>query len=1018
MSGFRISRVRRRSVTFRPASLFCSGLILTALLSGLAKPLVAQIATRNSAAPQGPAASGGLDPSSPGQTPQTRGPAEDVEIEGELTVVVEDRPEGSRQLYFLEAGGVRYSLRGVATGDGLLTGMRVRIKGSRNGAEIALEPGTAGLVLVSESGAGTRSVQPDALPNTFGAQRTVVLLVNFANNTSQPFTVPGVRSIVFTGATSASNFDLENSYGQTWLTGDVFGWYTVSFNLAASACTFTDLTTVASQAQALAVAAGVNFTGYTRFVYALADTASCGFWGLGTVGGNPSSAWINGDPQLQVVAHEMGHNFGLSHSHALDCHPAIIGTGCPTLEYGDEFDIMGNSSYHFNAYQKERLGWLAFGSSPPMTTVGSNGTYTIDTYETVGSNPKALKIPIGATGTNYYVEMRKAIGFDAGMAGNTNVLNGVVIHQASLTDGNSSDLLDMTPADTSFLNAALDVGLSFTDAPHNITITAVSVGASNATVSVNLGGATCTRANPTVTLSPPVGAGVAAGTTVPFTFSVTNRDSGSCTAATFDLTDVVPAGWTGSFTATSLALSPGATGSTTLQVTSAASAANGSYPFTATAKNHAATSYTATASATYVVSNPVCTLANPTVSLSPPVGAGVAAGTTVPFTFSVTSHDSASCAAATFDLTDVVPAGWTGSFTATSLTLSPGATGSTTLQVTSAASAANGSYPFTATASNRAATSYTATASATYVVSNPVCTLANPTVTLSPPQGAPVPAGTPVSYTMSVTSNNSGACPAATFDLTDTVPLGWNAVLGTSSLSIASGATASTTLLVTSSVTAVDGSYTVTATAKNRAATSFTATASAIYVVANPGGTVGTFTDNFNRADSTDLGSSWTEVTGNLVVAGGMLKNGLGVTGNSMAVQSTLSGPTETVDADFTSVDNNLGPRFGIVLRYQNATNYYLIYRQTGGSSRLLISRFVNGVETILAAAGIVNPAKLVPFHIRARASGTSLSLDFNGVNKVNATDASFAAGKVGVLIGNNASTAQQQADNFTATVQ
>jgi hypothetical protein len=117
---------------------------------------------------------------------------------------------------------------------------------------------------------------------------------------------------------------------------------------------------------------------------------------LSTVGGNPSWAWINGDPELQVVAHEMGHNFGLWHSHALDCHPAIIGTGCPSLEYGDEFDIMGYSSYHFSATRRSAW-WLAFGSSPPMTTVTSNGTYTINTYETVGSSPKALKIPIGTT---------------------------------------------------------------------------------------------------------------------------------------------------------------------------------------------------------------------------------------------------------------------------------------------------------------------------------------------------------------------------------------------------------------------------------------------------------------------------------------------------------------------------------------------------------------------------------------------------------------------------------------------
>ena len=115
------------------------------------------------------------------------------------------------------------------------------------------------------------------------------------------------------------------------------------------------------------------------------------------------------------------------------------------------------------------------------------------------------------------------------------------------------------------------------------------------------------------------------------------------------------------------------------------------------------------------------------------------------------------------------------------------------------------------------------------------------------------------------------------------------------------------------------------------------------------GGTTGTFSDDFNRADTTTIGAAWTVAAGKFVINGNMLKNAPQA-GNAMAVVSALSGATQTAGADFTSVDNNLGPRFGIVLRYQDPTNYYLAYRQTGGSSRLLISKFVNGVETILAS--------------------------------------------------------------------
>jgi len=140
-------------------------------------------------------------------------------------------------------------------------------------------------------------------------------------------------------------------------------------------------------------------------------------------------------------------------------------------------------------------------------------------------------------------------------------------------------------------------------------------------------------------------------------------------------------------------------------------------------------------------------------------------------------------------------------------------------------------------------------------------------------------------------------------------------------------------------------------------------------------------------------------------------------------VVSNLSGATQSAGADLTSVDNNLGPRFGILLDYQDPLNYYLVYRQVGGSSRLLISRFVNGVETILASASIANPARNVPFRLAGHATSTmtttTLTLELNGVVKASATDPTFGTGQVGILIGSGTSrTSQHQADNFTASAQ
>ena len=71
----------------------------------------------------------------------------------------------------------------------------------------------------------------------------------------------------------------------------------------------------------------LNLATYKHYVYAFPQNA-CGGLGAGTIGGNPSEAWINGSLDLKVLSHEMGHNFGLYHSHALDCGTAVLGTNC------------------------------------------------------------------------------------------------------------------------------------------------------------------------------------------------------------------------------------------------------------------------------------------------------------------------------------------------------------------------------------------------------------------------------------------------------------------------------------------------------------------------------------------------------------------------------------------------------------------------------------------------------------------------------------------------------------------
>ena len=459
---------------------------------------------------------------------------QEVDIEGMLEVMYEDHDDHSRLLYYLETAGERLSLHFADNRpEHLLTGARVRVKGIQVDNTLALAGG----------GGNVKPVVPAPVPSTLGEQRTLVILVNFQDNPIEPYTAADARSVLF-GTTS--DFFMENSYQQTWLTGDIYGWYTIPINSAGC-----NTGSIETYAKAAAVAAGADLTSYAHYVYAFPLNYDCGFWGLSTVGGVPSRTWITGDFALGVTAHELGHGLGLFHSHSIDCGVNSLGSSCTAYEYGDGMDMMGSSRGHFNAFQKERLGWLNAGTSPPIMTVRTDGTYILDTYEVPGLQAKALKIPKGTDPTTgkqvwYYVEPRFAIGFDGFLADNPNVLNGVLIRYGTESDGNSSYLVDMTPASGSsfywdWQDPALLVSQGFHDTDSGVTMTTDWVAGTMAGVTVHFDqvlkvstdSPTYTR-NQSVKITAKVSGGATSNAGIPVTFEVTkpNGDSVLATAST------------------------------------------------------------------------------------------------------------------------------------------------------------------------------------------------------------------------------------------------------------------------------------------------------------------------------------------------------------------------------------------------------------------------------------------------------------------------------------------------------
>jgi len=512
-----------------------------------------------------------------------------VRLEGEIEIFYEDSHGRGRLAYFLKAGGRKFPVSFVKDPpQRLRTGMHVVVSGVQVGETLELNSGESMSVAATEAAVTATST---------GQHRVLVVMVNFQDKQTQPFTREQAQAVMF-GTTN--DFYREASYGQTWLTGDVYGWYTIplSFNTC-------DTTAIANYAQQAAAAAGANLAAYDHLVYTFPQNA-CTWQGRGSVGGSPSEAWVNEWFELGIVGHELGHNFGLYHSRSMDCGEASIGSNCTISEYGDLFDLMGGAnSAHFNLFQKERLGWINNGNNAPITTVSSSGTYWIDSYEQTTLTPKGLKVlkstdPVTGMKTWYYIERRVPYGFDGSLSGNANINSGVIVRTGSDASGQDTYLLDMTPATASWYDPALDIGQSFNDPDAGVTITTISADATGALVDVSIAAQPCVRANPTLTVGPSQTSWLRSGSTATFNLTLRNNDGAGCQSSSFNWQPVIPAGWTAT-PISSTTLGSGATASTTFQVTSPVGAPDGFYGINVNAANESSPAYSSSATATYSV---------------------------------------------------------------------------------------------------------------------------------------------------------------------------------------------------------------------------------------------------------------------------------------------------------------------------------------------------------------------------------------------------------------------------------
>ncbi|MFM8266903.1 MAG: fibronectin type III domain-containing protein [Ilumatobacteraceae bacterium] len=444
-----------------------------------------------------------------------RGPAAAAALEQRSGMLVEAHGDHIHVSCAHGTGDVSYSMqmsdgrmvslesvpRDIARG---LVGRQVVVRGTDRGGKFDLTGGSLAAADGKAPTASADTVQPAIAP---GVKTVAVLLINFADDMREPWTLTQARNVVFDGATSVNAFYQDSSDGAISLSGEAFGYITIT----RASTTTCDWQQWSSTARQQAINSGIALGNYTYTVYAWPNTSGCGWAGLGYLPG--TSSYIDGYLDTRVVGHELGHNFGVHHAATMSCTgtdglPSAVTGTCSMSEYGDGFSIMGSSSRLQNGWHKAQLGWL----SGAVVTASTTTTQVIAPLES-GSGVRMVRVPRG-NGTYLWIDFRQPTGlFDNFTAGSA-IVSGVSLRIAPETTSLvQSQLIDVTPTSpTSFGDSTLKAGMSFTDPLTGVTISVLSVSASGAEVSIDYGADTVAPSAPTGLTATPTAASLTAST--------------------------------------------------------------------------------------------------------------------------------------------------------------------------------------------------------------------------------------------------------------------------------------------------------------------------------------------------------------------------------------------------------------------------------------------------------------------------------------------------------------------------
>ncbi len=269
-----------------------------------------------------------------------------------------------------------------------------------------------------------------------------------------------------------------------------------------------------------------------------------------------------------------------------------------------------------------------------------------------------------------------------------------------------------------------------------------------------------------------------------------------------------------------------------------------------------------------------CGSARPSVTLTPQDQSG-SPGTTLRYDLEIMNNDSLTCSPAVFSLANTAPLGWTGSLSHTSLQIAPGNTGRATLTTTSASTASPGTYVQSVSVNDVHVAEHNVAVNGSYTVASSC--LNAPALTISPVAQS-APAGTTLTYSVSVTNRDAAGCPQTSFTIAPSAPNGAAATLSPSSVTLAPGASTDAVYSLTPPAGAAVGTYGFSATISDGVNPAHSTSANASYSVVAAQDTVppSSPTGLVAMVKAKQITLSWRAATDNVGVTGyHVLSNGV-----------------------------------------------------------------------------------------------------------------------------------------------